>query len=885
MRDNELTAILKEYTVRIETKTSGGTGFFIAPNMIITCLHVIDIPYEVYWKDRKINTTIAVSTEKYIDLCILKVEEDIYNTCVMIGSLNSIGDTLYSYGYPEDYRTGDSLSVEYEGYSSTGYKNYQLIKLKRGQIKPGFSGAPLLNLRTGLVCGMIKTTRNKAIDLGGRAICLNEIQENVNELDFVFQKNNEFNKYNRKWYNMLTDNQKKEIGIYKIYIQEKDISIENLISNSKERMESICSNFISGSNLVRLADLIKSDFTLNFKTVIIENKKKKEVEFINYCIERITDAASLSKIQHQKFVILGDPGFGKSTLLYKLYYDLLQKLYNEEIGFIPIHIDLHDYADDQSFGTKEWTYKYLDSITENENVTWSIMPNKKSIYNLTLFPYFILDSLDEYLADCTPSEVNSRLGKYIFGLANIISCRTRYFDTYLAMSNFSSQFEKCYLSNWEEKYTIEYTKWFLERIGYEVISNLNAYNIFEIIQKSENLKEICKVPLRYNMTLETLSSSFMNFDLVESLNSLYDNYIYGWLSREASRVGNILSIEDKIYSLEIISWEFYEEGQIGNDIQKNSFSLPEMRSFLENDKYLKKKYNYRKDITSDLALRSILSIQRIELNQILLKFTHKSFQEFFVAKYIYSLMRNSSAKLATCLRQHISQEVEQFLKEFISNINTNIRFLTSTTEIFIEAYNMSSEKRGDSNIEKSRKRLARSQLAYNMGHLKGKNAYDFLVEQLLYREKDEFIKRSIIIGLAFGGNDQFLNDYVDMLRNETNSRLNDINVGSQLTYFGDQPFEVLYPEKDQGLRKCRGTVSKLLLQLDNKKNNAASWRLDLYTIIYIGKYRSQSSEDFSEVFKEKIYLFNAIIEKFKSEQIEWPEIFDSEELIKKYKFI
>ncbi|MGA2014960.1 MAG: trypsin-like peptidase domain-containing protein, partial [Solirubrobacteraceae bacterium] len=42
-----------------------------------------------------------------------------------------------------------------------------IYKVKLGQITHGFSGAPMLDLATGAVCGMVRTTRDSSADLGG----------------------------------------------------------------------------------------------------------------------------------------------------------------------------------------------------------------------------------------------------------------------------------------------------------------------------------------------------------------------------------------------------------------------------------------------------------------------------------------------------------------------------------------------------------------------------------------------------------------------------------------------------------------------------------------------------------------------------------------------
>jgi hypothetical protein len=82
------------------------------------------------------------------------------------------GDAAFAYGYPGANIYGDPVDLTIEGrFPVTGMdKSTEALKLSKGQILSGISGAPLLNKRTGLVCGIVKRTRNLQFDLGGYAI-------------------------------------------------------------------------------------------------------------------------------------------------------------------------------------------------------------------------------------------------------------------------------------------------------------------------------------------------------------------------------------------------------------------------------------------------------------------------------------------------------------------------------------------------------------------------------------------------------------------------------------------------------------------------------------------------------------------------------------------
>ena len=75
-------------------------------------------------------------------------------------------------------------------------KQGKVIKLKGGQVRPGLSGAPLLNQRTGKVCGVIRTTRDKRIDLGSEALSLDIV---FSEFPVLKESHDSFHKVHGDW--------------------------------------------------------------------------------------------------------------------------------------------------------------------------------------------------------------------------------------------------------------------------------------------------------------------------------------------------------------------------------------------------------------------------------------------------------------------------------------------------------------------------------------------------------------------------------------------------------------------------------------------------------------------------------------------------------------
>lgn len=151
-----------------------GTGFFVGTGLVLTCNHVVkDKPtasITVYWPHR--HETFAITEVQQpkaeVDLALLTIAATITEQPKVMLRGNPIeGDRLQTFGFPDKRPEGDPGTFECEGIM--GGDN-PLIKFKAGQVEPGFSGSPLVHSLTQKVCGVVKATRDRRTDLGGRAV-------------------------------------------------------------------------------------------------------------------------------------------------------------------------------------------------------------------------------------------------------------------------------------------------------------------------------------------------------------------------------------------------------------------------------------------------------------------------------------------------------------------------------------------------------------------------------------------------------------------------------------------------------------------------------------------------------------------------------------------
>ncbi len=178
---------LQNYSVKLSlpNKRGWGTGFFVSPGLILTCAHVVKDATDrvlVRWKDQLQFAEAVV--ERMLpdrDLALLQFEPP-QNDLPYVRLDDDIreGDSLSLFGYPdEDFPNGCPVTITSEGLTGD---QPAFIKFKSGQIRPGMSGAALLNLRTGNVCGVLKFTRSSGSDLGGGGILARTVLDQFPEL-------------------------------------------------------------------------------------------------------------------------------------------------------------------------------------------------------------------------------------------------------------------------------------------------------------------------------------------------------------------------------------------------------------------------------------------------------------------------------------------------------------------------------------------------------------------------------------------------------------------------------------------------------------------------------------------------------------------------------
>ncbi len=187
-----------------DSKVGTGSGFFVAPGLILTCAHVVKQAKDtskpagsvkVRWRGTECAGSVLERhflAEPFPDLALVSVNTTDHPIVLVQSEFPRAGDPLWSYGYPDRYQAGDSVGqLVCEGWNDLESPPNPLarqIKLTHSELRPGMSGSPLLNLKTGAVCGVISITRGKDSLLGGRAVPIAVALHHFTSLKDVLQE-------------------------------------------------------------------------------------------------------------------------------------------------------------------------------------------------------------------------------------------------------------------------------------------------------------------------------------------------------------------------------------------------------------------------------------------------------------------------------------------------------------------------------------------------------------------------------------------------------------------------------------------------------------------------------------------------------------------------
>jgi trypsin-like peptidase len=841
--ETEIVERLAASTVRLTGPGTLGSGFFLDPATIATCAHVLfdgdgtSLARTITWAGRSIDIDYTlVSWGAEDDIAIIKSAGLRCDAVFPFSSDLELDDLVFAFGYPEEYPEGDSLTLQYEGPTKS---RLPLLKFKAGLVRPGMSGAPLLNMRTRGITGMLTTTRDRRTPSGGRGIPVRSIMA------------------------LFVDRPTSKPGP----VAEADSrSYEQLAAQLQLIRDERVSRTVSGSQRIRVRDLFGEDPVL---VPFAARTLAGRVDPLANILRRIE-----APYRGVRAIVTGPPGTGKSTFAAALSQTLTNRYLGGDRRAVPVLIDLRDYRDqgpDSEFGSLGWTQARLDEIAGVRGLL------RADDQGTPPYPVIILDSLDEYFAGKLPATVADIAGRYLFRRANVACCRVIYYDQHLAMLPMVGGFERFDITPWSAQDISLYVRRYYDRLFPEQASQL-ADSFIQRIGASSSLLAVCSVPLRLNMALDLSRPGRDELMRAGTMLGLYQAYVTFLLRSEALKGGSVLPEPKKARYLELLAWQFYDEYNFG-DAESPPFTHSELDGFLTKPEN-RDPFFTPEQVADDLREHSLLHEDGSifsALDPETLSFEHKSFQEFFVARHMFgAVLGDDVSAVVNMFRRPISAEVSEFLKEYLVRARSRARMLTKIVGNLRDAYELNAAiPTGASSAEAGKVRIGKHQVAYYFGVLQVP-VVEAILDELYQRENDPLIRRAIAIGLSIGGNELRVHEYVGRLRDERmagGGPENAVNVGFHLSFFGDQSFDPLRPDVDQGGSDCSHTVRRLVYQLDTETDRG-SWRLNLYTIADLWQHRPQFRRSCREALIVDAMSLRRILVRLREDEWSawWPEL-------------
>jgi 5'-deoxynucleotidase YfbR-like HD superfamily hydrolase len=346
-----LEELLKECTVKLTLPNNSGwgTGFFVSPGKIITCSHVLNNFTEqikVQWQGQLIAEAVVKlnlrTASNPLDLALLECElsQDKIPPCVWLDQTVASYHDLYIYGYSDNFPDGEPITTQSEGI--TIEQNTRIIKFKAGQIRPGISGSPVLNTKTGKVCGIVSDTRKRNSDWGGLAI---SVAEMFNHWDWLKDENLRFHQQNDCWSKVINQHPQEKTP--------KPKFAENLPISDEDELN-------------RLKKFVQ-------KTTL--DQDDKSIELTNF-INNLPNRSIKKDSPFDSIILKGSQGAGKTTFLSVLYSYLESQYSPRYRQLTPLYINLTDFIgidENERQSIKKSVDNFEGFISQNNDCQFFLM--------------------------------------------------------------------------------------------------------------------------------------------------------------------------------------------------------------------------------------------------------------------------------------------------------------------------------------------------------------------------------------------------------------------------------------------------------------------------------------------------------------------------------
>ncbi len=459
---------------------------------------------------------------------------------------------------------------------------------------------------------------------------------------------------------------------------------------------------------------------------------------------------ALKESDIQRFVVLGKPGSGKSTLLkYLMLVAVQEQLENHRVGegiLFPILVEIRKFEYALSKTTKA-DYNILDYLYDS----------MRRFYNLTLPGGFfekyldsgrallLFDGLDEVAAEARRAEVRQMISAFVTGHHSkntvIVTSRIAGYDR---VQFSSTDYRHFTLEDFNEEETGEFIrKWYRSRLTNPAEAETKASDLVQAIARKPRIKELAKNPL-----LLTIVAIIHRYEaqLPEDRLILYDKateaLLYTW-DNVKDIIDEKFKPDDKRRFLEKVAFHLQslergdEAGTVIDRHEVYKILFPDFCRVFQVDKWQAK--GLVDEFLDKIRTRAGLLVEQAPDQY---GFVHKTFQEYFAAKWI------ANEALLNFDLQIMINYVEQFIDNAFwqETLLLALRALPHTQTLKVLEYILNRDPKG---IE---------QYFFHNHYFVMK----FIAEQGKWLDRRDFVEKLVIDFFDFSWNESIGRDVDDM---------------------------------------------------------------------------------------------------------------------------
>ena len=587
---------------------------------------------------------------------------------------------------------------------------------------------------------------------------------------------------------------------------------DSLVAYLQQQRARMLNTLASGSTNLKVKDIVGENGLFISPPWEELQGTANHTDIVQYVIEALTEG--------QQILLLGSAGQGKTTLLKQVFTLMIDRFLNESTETatpFPMYIPLREFPTFTGNAIELlWNYASEDFPLSFEDFTYLVRNNHI---------VFLFDGFDEIRGELTQQAINERAMSKVFARPSILSCRKSFFEFYLSMSAIQE-----YYSQWIElqplKLNSSITKYITtfcqkKQLKASQKNITTPEKIIEAIRGKQELQDLLQRPLLLLMMLDIFTDPRETSEDQWNPTKLYQKYTEKWLKNEAAKTDSLLKWYEKAMLVQEIAWFTYTA--------KSTVSSPynQTVTFTRSDlshivKIVAHHYPHLStaQILEDLCFRTVLAVSEGENYY----FLHKSFQEYFVAKYIFERMRVKEPNeltieaIGTVLQEFLPAEIGTFLKDMLEAKDVSRSEKDLIAENLIKVYQ---HYKGDD----THAITIRQHASHYLALLRIERATQFL-EQAYKQEQNKWIQRGMMVGLAlYCKKADVLEEYITMLREDAEAA--SINLGYYLVYYGDQAQELGYYDQDG--ERCDGTARAIFRRLKDK-HFQSGWSLDILTL-------------------------------------------------------